>query len=351
MATPTDRERTDPVVSGLDRGLQRRFDAALADGSLADLHGVVVVRDGRLVHEWYGSGEDFKWNESLGEIAFDADDLHDIRSVSKSVTSLLYGIALVAGLVPGPDEPILHRFPEYADLGADPLRARLTVEHALTMTLGLEWHEDLPYTSTANSEIAMEFAPDRYRYILERPIAEEPGQTWHYCGGATALLGRLIADGSRATLPEFARDRLFGPLGIERFEWMTGPDGVASPASGLRLRPRDLARIGQLVLDCGRWADRQVVPADWLETALRPHVTIGEGFDYGYQWYLGSFAYPDAGSGREPWFGGIGNGGQRLFVVPRLGLVTTIASGAYNAENQSAIPAEIMEMVHASVLS
>lgn len=136
------------------------------------------------------------------------------------------------------------------------------------MSLGLEWKEDIPYNSPDNAEIAMEFAPDRYRYVLERPIEGPPGVKWAYCGGATALLGHLISRGTGLPLPEFAREVLFGPLGIHDFEWMAGPDGVASPASGLRLATRDLARIGELVLAGGQWEGREVVPAGWIRTML-----------------------------------------------------------------------------------
>jgi CubicO group peptidase (beta-lactamase class C family) len=153
-------------------------------GALDGLHGAVAVRDGETVLEHYGSGPDLRWAQPLGVVDFGPGTLHDIRSVTKSVTALLYGIALHEGKVPAPSEPLLRSFPQYPDLAADPERARLTVEHALTMSLGLEWREDVPYTTTENAEVAMEFAPDRYRYVLERPVAAPPGTRWTYCGGA-----------------------------------------------------------------------------------------------------------------------------------------------------------------------
>ena len=326
-------------------GLVARLDDAAHAGRLTDLHGLVVVRDGATVAERYGSGPDWKWNESLGVVDFGPETLHDIRSISKSVTSLLYGIALGQQLVPAPDEPLLRYFAAYADLAADPARQRLTVRHALTMSLGIEWNEDLPYTSTANSEIAMEFAADRYRYVLGQPVVEEPGERWHYCGGATALLGKLIADGTGQPLQDFARDALFAPLGIAAFEWMVGADGIASPASGLRLAPRSLARIGQLVLQQGRWDGSDVVPASWLDEALRTQLVIEPGFAYGYQWYLGSIDQEAGARGPVAWVGGIGNGGQRLFVLPELATVIAIASGSYDSADQSSTASAILEAV------
>ncbi len=112
----------------------------------------------------------------LGTVTFGPDTLHDLRSVTKSVVGLLYGIALDRRLVPPPDAPLLAQFPEYPDLAADPARALLTVENALTMTMGFAWDEQRPYTDPANSEIAMENAPDRYRYILDQPIVAAAGQ-------------------------------------------------------------------------------------------------------------------------------------------------------------------------------
>ncbi|WP_084955544.1 serine hydrolase domain-containing protein [Thermoactinospora rubra] len=274
------------------------------------LHGLVVVRDGETVFERYGEGEDETIHHKLGRVTFSADTLHDIRSITKSVVGLLYGIALAEGGVPAPHEPLMAQFPEYSDVtGKD----ELTVEHALTMTLGLEWNEDVPYTSEANSEVAMELAPDRYRYVLERPVAERPGTRWHYCGGATALVARIVEKGTGQPLRDFARSRLFEPLGIERFEWTGGPDGGVYAASGLRLRPRDLARIGQAVLG-------KELP--WPGTLFERHVTIDADFWYGYQWFLGPSP--------QRWLGGFGNGGQRLLVFPDSDLVVVTTGGLYN---------------------
>jgi CubicO group peptidase (beta-lactamase class C family) len=320
----------------VETDLGDRLDEVLSAGRAAGLHGLVVLRDGRPVLERYGAGEDFSWNEPLGRVTFGPDVLHDIRSVTKSIVALLYGIALADGLVPEPTEPLLSRFPEYADLAEDGRRASITVEHALTMTLGLEWNENVPYTSEANSEIAMESAPDRHRFALDRPIVKEPGRRWRYNGGASALIGRLVVKGTGVPLPDFAREALFRPLGISTFAWMTGADGVASAASGLRLTPRDLARIGQAVLD----DDGRVIPAAWLRTALRPHVRIADDFDYGYQWYLGTF--PSTG---VRWAGGMGNGGQRLYVLPDLGVVVAITAGDYDSADQAATPSIVMDDV------
>jgi CubicO group peptidase (beta-lactamase class C family) len=305
-----------------------------------------VLRHGHLVLDYYGTGPDFKWSQSLGTVTFGPDTLHDIRSVTKSIVSLLYGIARARGQVPAPDEPLLRHFPEYPDLAADTRRSQLTIAQALTMTLGLEWNEDAPYTSLANSEIAMEFSPDRCRFVLEQPIVAEPGVRWVYSGGATALVGQLIVKGTGMPLQDFARSTLFTPLGIETFEWMAGRDGVVSAASGLRLNPSDLARIGQMVLDDGQWEQREVVPAAWLETALQPQIRIAEDFDYGYFWYRGKLPARSGVDGdRLDWIGGLGNGGQRLMLLPDLDLVVAITAGNYNSPDQGTLPTTLLNDV------
>lgn len=318
--------------------MRDRLDDALRSGQLDGLHAVVASRGGRTLLEHYGAGADFTWGNPVGVVEFGPGTLHDMRSVTKSVTALLYGIALGDGLVPAPQEPLLPQFPHYPDLAADPSRARLTVEHALTMSLGLEWREDLPYDSPANAEIAMELAPDRYRYILERPVVEPPGTRWAYCGGATALLGRLIADGTGQSLPEYGQAKLFDPLGISRYEWMAGEDGVASAASGLRLVPHDLLRLGELVLREGVWDGRRLVPADWIRTMLQPRLSTDWDGRYGYQWYVESVADHRV-------VAAMGNGGQRLYVLPDLDLAVAVTAGNYDDPDQWRTPLALLEQV------
>ena len=168
-----------------------------------------------------------------------------------------------------------------------------------------------PNKDPRNSEHAMELADDRYRFVLERPIMTAPGGQWVYNGGTTAVLGRLIEKGSGLTLRDYAEAKLFAPLGITAFEWVRGYDGADIAASGLRLRPRDLARIGQMVLNGGRWEGRQIVSEDWLAQSFETRVNVDVGIDYGYQWWLS----PEHAEG-PPMIAGMGNGGQRLFIVP-----------------------------------
>ncbi|MDQ7251554.1 serine hydrolase domain-containing protein [Dongia sedimenti] len=319
--------------------LERKLAAGIESGLLRHLHAVLVGQHGRIVLERYDRGPDEAWGAPLGEIDFGPDTLHDLRSVTKSIVGLLYGIALDRGLVPPPEAPLFAQFPDYPDLAGDPARAGIRVEHALSMTLGLEWDEfTRPYTDPANSEIAMENAPDRYRFILERPITGAPGARWTYSGGAVALMGALIARGSGRKIEEFAREALFKPLGIADFTWSAGRDGIASAASGLRLTARDLMKIGALLLDGGLWQGNRVVSEDWIEQSFRPRIETGDGWHYGRLWFLDE---APIGGVAHRWIGGLGNGGQRLWLQPETGIAAVIFSGSYNVPDSWVTPMRV----------
>mgnify|MGYP003353220988 FL=1 len=207
-----------PAAAGFRPDLGARLGEEVAAGTIEGIHGLLVLRGGRLAFEHYAEGDDERWGEPLPGRRHGPDLIHDVRSVTKSIISLLYGIARERGLVPPVTARLLDLFPHYPDLAADPLKRRMTVAHALTMRLGLAWKEDLAYSDPENGERQMEAAPDRYRNVLERPMVHRPGAVWNYCGGATALLGHLIAKGAGLRLEAYASEVLFAPLGISDFE-------------------------------------------------------------------------------------------------------------------------------------
>jgi CubicO group peptidase (beta-lactamase class C family) len=257
--------------------------------------------------------------------------------VTKCIGGLLYAIAHDKGHVPDPSTGLYTQFPEYEDLASDSARQKITIEHALTMTMGLEWNENLPYTDPKNSEIAMENAPDRYRFILEQAITGEPGVQWSYSGGATALVGKLIARGADMSLDEFAKENLFTPLGITKFTWVKRRDNEPSAASGLRMLAPDLAKIGQLIVDGGMYKDNRIVSEKALATMLKPRLQIDTNFHYGHFWYLlGPFDNPILASA-------FGNGGQRLSVNAKQSFVTVIFAGNYNQPGDWKLPVKVIE--------
>lgn len=332
--------------AGFDANLNARIDKLIADKRIWNVHGVVILRGGKLVLERYFTGRDNARGRDIGEIAFGPDALHDLRSVSKSIVSLLYGIALAQGKVPPPEAPLFDVFPEFRDLAKEG-REKLTIHHVLTMTMGMEWDEtSIPYSDRRNSEIAMDLAPDRYRFILERKVVQAAGRYFTYSGGATALLAKIIRKGTEKSLHGFAREVLFEPLGIGKTEWLTDNASEEFAASGLRTTPRDLARIGQLLLNRGKWNGKEVVPFSWIERSVTPHTSADDFRRFGYQWYITYFGFGRQ-IGWQPekveqnWLA-MGNGGQRLFVLPGIDLTVAITAGNYEAEDQWITPTRLM---------
>lgn len=333
-----------PADVGLDPAKLCELDAFLGQWPAANIHAVVIVRNGKLVMERYFSGEDQLWGRPTGRIDFSPTVKHDLRSISKSVTSLLVGIAHGEGKFPALDSPAIDFFPELASLKtAD--NSRITFADMLTMTSGLKWDESIPYTDPSNSERRLIDSKDPLRYVFEQPVVTRPGAVYNYNGGNTTVLGAAVSKATGQPLDDYARDKLFAPLDITDHEWVRLPflePPMAAAASGLRLRPRDSAKLGRLLLTDGQWNGRQVLPAGWAAQSIKPRIN-GEGiYFYGYQWWLGR-SYRN---GAEiTWTAGFGLGGQRLFVVPALDLVVMINAGHYVGPLQATLPAGIFTKV------
>jgi CubicO group peptidase (beta-lactamase class C family) len=303
-----------------------------------NVHAVLVIRHGQLVFEQYFTGSDYHLGQAVGEVKFGPAVKHDDRSITKSITALVLGIALDRGWIKNLDQPVMSFFPQYADLRTTD-RDRITLADLLTMSSGLEWHEfGVPYTSKANSEIAMDTSADPYKYALAQNVVAPPGQVWNYSSGSAELIAAVLKKATGKPLDQLAREVLFEPHGITDVEWYKYAQGNVSAAAGLRLRPRDLAKIGQLVLQRGTWNGKQLVPASWIRSATSPHMQAIELYFYGYQFWLGRSLFDQ----RELiWSSAIGNGGERMFIVPELDLVVVMNAGLYDSPLQVSLPMEI----------
>ncbi|WP_197028234.1 serine hydrolase [Bosea sp. 117] len=328
-----------PASVGFDPAALCAIGARLADPNAPNLHSLLVIRHGRLVYETYAEGRDERWGRDIGVIAYDARRLHDMRSVTKSVVSLLFGIAFERNAIKDLDAPAIGFFPEYADL-ATPDINRITLKHLLTMTPGLAWSEGGPWFGPTNDERLMYEATDPYRYVFTRRPIYAPGTRWEYSSGATTLLGAVLQKAIGRQLPDFAREALFEPLGMREVEWITLGNGDAAAGGGLRLKPRDMAKIGQLVLAGGIWQGRRVVSEEWIRQSIEPRFEGWLPMRYGYQWWVGG---SKVGDRSVPWIAAIGLGGQRLFIVPSLDLVVASTAGLYREADQGYYARAILE--------
>ena len=329
-----------PESAGLSKAALCPMVKWLAESKLDNVHAVLIVRHGKLVFEQYFTGDEEHLGRKVGTIKFGPTVRHDERSVSKSVVSLLTGIAIDRGWIKSIDAPVLPFFPEYASLST-PEKSRITIRDLLTMSSGLEWHEeDVPYTSPDNSEIVMDLSADSLRAALAPDMAAAPGKIWNYNSGSTELLAAILKKATGKPVDQLAATQLFAPLGITDFTWYKHPNGRPHAAGGLRLRPRDLAKIGQLILQRGSWNGTQLVSAAWIDAATAPHI-MGEAlFFYGYQFWLGRSLV----NGHEvKWTAAVGLGGQRLYVIPELDMVVALNSGMYDDSRQGRVALQVLD--------
>lgn len=310
-----------PVGSLKGTGLEAaRLDTMvrrIADGTYPDVHSVLILHRGRLVFEEYF-------------YEYDRETLHPLRSATKSLISALTGQAIAQGLLPGPAAPVLPYFPEYQLKNDSPQKQAITVADLLSNQSGLDC--DITEDRSPGNETVMGNSADWVRFTLDLPLREAPGRVGRYCSGNPITLGRLIEKQARQPLADYARQHLFGPLGITRFDWRFRPDSSSAETfCQASLRPRDMAKFGQLYLSHGRWRGRPVLPAAWVDSSLTKHSVV-QGVSYGYLWWL---KHLNVGGTRYDGVFAQGNGGQRITVWPAQELVVVITGGNYNRQSPS----------------
>lgn len=300
-----------------------------------NIHSVLIAKNGSLVYDEYFDGVDQNWGKELGEIKFTDSTLHDVRSVTKSIVSTLMGIAIKKGLITSESQKVSDFFPDREFNG---MKKNWTIEHFLTMKTGLDWNEKIPYSNPKNDEIQMTYSKDPINFILSKKLLNEPGLEFNYSGGATQILSAIIENASGMSIAEFAEQNLFGPLEINEYEWNKfsywGGSENYSAASGLRLLPKDMLKIGLLYRNNGLWDGRQVLNNDWIENAFKQHVEFKSDFlendGYGYQFWV----WADKISNQMINFKQAnGNGDQNIYWDLENDIIVIVTAGNYNNFN------------------
>src|SRR5258705_592758 len=246
---------------GVDSVALGKLAATIRSWPELGVNAILIEHGGKLIYESYFDGFDERWGQWLGRVSMTATSKHDLRSVTKSVVSALTGIALSEGAIKSLDQPVTEWFPEFPELNT-PDRRRVTLAHVLAMTSGLKWNEEVPYSNPQNDEIRMTRDARPLHYALSVPFAVDPGTDFNYNGGLTQVMAAVIERATKTPIEDYARAKLFEPLGITDVEWDGDLAGMPAAASGLRLRPPDLAKFGALYLPGGCWDGKQVVPQD-----------------------------------------------------------------------------------------
>ena len=246
-------------------------------------------------------------------------DLHSMQSVSKTVTSVILGIAMTRGDFRADlNTPVLKFFDPGKVRNVDERKRRMTLKHVLTMTTGLDWNEEVPYDDPRSDSSLMEATDDWVQYVIDKPMAEEPGQVFNYSSGATELLAHIFQKETGQDIDAYGEKYLFRPLGIKH-HWKRTYLGVVDTEGGLYLNGDDLAKIGYLFLHHGYWEGKPVVSKEWVKESLTPQIAAEsepseKQFKYGFQWWLYPLNENFAWMGR-------GFGGQRLMIFPQQNLI------------------------------
>jgi CubicO group peptidase (beta-lactamase class C family) len=317
---------TSVETAGLSAQKLQEMESAIRADEFKKITSVVIARHGKLAYEGYFSGTD-------------VNTLMETRSATKSITSMLIGIAIDEGLLEGVNAPVLPFFRDKQPLqNPDPRKDKITVEDLLTMSSLLEC-DDWNDFSRGNEE-RMYLIEDWVRFALDLPIKgfapwvtkpkDSPyGRSFSYCTAGAFLLGQVVERSVKMPVQNFAKKNLFDPLGIEKADWKFSPLGEAQTGGGLGLRSRDLLKLGQLYLNNGVWNGKRIVSESWVKISTEPHVRIDDQTLYGYLWWLKSFK---SGEHAHPAYFMSGNGGNKVVVLPDLDMVVVITSTNYNTK-------------------
>lgn len=275
----------------------------------------------------------YNYFDSTWHPYYHGTQLHTMQSVSKTVSSVIIGIAIQRGdFKAGPDTPVLKYFDVAKVKNVDERKRRMTLRHVLTMTAGLQWIEDVPYDDPRSDSSLMEATDDWVQYVIDKPMAAEPGKVFNYSSGVSELLAHIFMKEVGQDIDSYGEKYLFQPLQIDHF-WKKTYLGVVDTEGGLYLRAEDLAKIGYLYLQDGVWDGKQMVSPGWVKQSLTPFIQAEGDYKYGFKWWL----LPLKNSDELVWMAR-GFGGQNLIVFPREGVIATFTGwdilGATDPEHE-----------------
>jgi len=327
---------SDPAALGFDPAALARLDQDISAGKYGHVDSLLILRHGKTAFDRVYA-QDYKkiyGAEAQTPQALNALDaggpynyfnpwwhpyyrdqgrLHSLQSVTKTVDSIVVGVALARGEFPSIDTPVLNFFDARNVANVDDRKRRLTIRHLLNMMTGMKWNDDVPYADPQNSSSVMEASFDWQKYFIDQPMAEEPGTRFYYNDGAPQALAYIFRKATGQDLEAYAAEHLFKPLGITSWYWKRTPQGVPDGEGGLYLDRHDLAKLLMLYQHDGVWEGKQIVSRAWVKASLTPVVKVEDrpGMFYGHLWWF----FPYGGNDPRQAFGGSGFGGQEPLVL------------------------------------
>jgi len=292
---------TDPEKQDMDVNALNQISSYVQDSGL-DVDSVIVVRHGYIVYEKYFRAP------------WDKDKVHNIFSCTKSVMGTLVGIAVQQGKIKSLNDKMVDYFPNRTIQNLDKRKRSITLLNLMTMKGGFDWAErTFPYGDPRNPWTQALRSDDTIQFVLDKPMATQPGTVWAYNGGYSQIFSAIVTNKTGMNTLEFAKKTLFSPLGITKFTWRTDRQGIYDAGGGLMLAPRDMAKYGYLILNRGFWEGKQIIPADFVAESVKTHTTFNPNAGYGYEswWTIPLDGYYYAAGIR----------GQRIYVMEKQDMV------------------------------
>lgn len=328
-----------PQSQDMNADSLQAFANAVASGKYGYIDGILITRNGKLIYQkkyendydkiysdsartksglnQHDPGGQYNYYNPWWHPYYRRGDLHSLQSVTKTITSIIIGVATARNEFPDLSTKVLSFFDTIQVKNIDDRKRRLTIRHLLTMTSGLDWDEGFHYSDPRNDCTVMEGSLDWIQYVVNKPMATEPGQAFRYNSGGSQLLSYIFRKATGKDIEEYAFQYLFSPLGINRYFWKRTPTGLADTEGGLYLAAGDLARIWYLFLNEGNWNGRQLVTKEWVKVSVTPAITVGNKVKYGYKWWLYDYGN---GNAKYAWAGS-GFGGQWPIAIPEYNIV------------------------------
>lgn len=320
-----------PKALGINAAVLDSIDGEIASGRYGLIDRMLVIRHGKVAfdksytqdyaHAYRDSvntpgalnphdpGGPYNYYNPWWHPYYHGSNLHSLQSVTKTMTSVIFGVAITRGDFPGIDRTVLSFFDSGTVANVDDRKRRMTVRNLLDMTGGFDWNENLPYADPRNSATLLEASSDWVKFVMDRPMSDDPGTRFNYNSGATEILAYIFRRGTGRDIEEYAAQYLFAPLGIDRWFWKRIPTGLADTEGGLYLEARDLAKVWYLFLHDGMWDGKRIVSPEWVKASLTPSVPTGRGANpsrYSLAWWF----YPTAKDSTRFYYSGSGFGGQ-----------------------------------------
>ncbi len=311
-----------PELQNLDADRLNELDNKISSGLYSEIHSLLIIRNGSLVFEKYYKG-------------YSREIPHNIFSVTKSITSLLIGSALYEGKINSLDEKILDSFPgQEPILNLDERKKAITIKNLLTMTSGLKWSEfNDSYTNPTSDLFGLSLAEDWIKFMLDKPMAAEPGSVFNYNSGNTILLSGIIKNAVGKEAAIYGADKLFQPLNIISYEWQTGAKNLTNTGWGLVMRPIDMAIIGDMMLGKGFYKGKRIIPEEWINISTATQVTIDLGSEYAMGWWRLGSNWSNRFNNNDIFYAS-GFAGQYILVIPHLNMIVVSTAGNFTTQNR-----------------